>query len=175
VYGQGTYDILGPTGNTLGYQTVAAKPGDTVVLYGVGFGPTTPFIPAGQLYSGAAPAQEPMTLYLNNGVLKPTFIGLSSAGLYQINLRIPNGAGYGDVPLQVVLGGAITQPGVVLSLEFPAYSGGTSGNPGVPPVVSSHPPVFTSFPVGTFTGGGNDSSQARKKKTFEPKLHFPPQ
>ena len=47
-YGGGTYDILGPTGSSLGYPTVAAKAGDTVELFGVGFGPTTPTVPRGR-------------------------------------------------------------------------------------------------------------------------------
>lgn len=47
-YGNGGYDILGPTGTSLGYPTVAAKAGDVVELYGVGFGPTSPPVSAGQ-------------------------------------------------------------------------------------------------------------------------------
>jgi hypothetical protein len=39
-YGGGSYDIIGPTGSSLGYPTVVAKAGDTVELFGVGFGPT---------------------------------------------------------------------------------------------------------------------------------------
>ena len=45
-YGGGTYDILGPTGSSLGYATVAAKAGDTVELFAVGLGPTTPAVPS---------------------------------------------------------------------------------------------------------------------------------
>ena len=44
----GAYDILGPTGTSLGYPTVAAKAGDFVELYGTGFGPTNPPVAAGQ-------------------------------------------------------------------------------------------------------------------------------
>ena len=39
-YAGGVYDIIGPTGTSLGYPTVAAKAGDIVELFGVGFGPT---------------------------------------------------------------------------------------------------------------------------------------
>ena len=70
-----------------------AKAGDIVVLYGFGFGPTKPVVPAGQVFSGNAPVDTQMTLYINNVVVKTTFIGLSSAGLYQINLQIPEGLG----------------------------------------------------------------------------------
>src|SRR6185312_10962954 len=53
-YGGGAYDLLGPTGKSFGYPTVAAKAGDMVSLYAVGFGPTTPMVLAGQAWSGAA-------------------------------------------------------------------------------------------------------------------------
>ena len=43
-YGGGTYDIVGPTGDSLGFRTVAAKAGDVVELFAVGLGPTTPVV-----------------------------------------------------------------------------------------------------------------------------------
>ena len=38
-----------PTGAIVGVSSRPAKPGDTIILYGVGFGPVSPSIPAGQL------------------------------------------------------------------------------------------------------------------------------
>src|SRR5208283_4389463 len=52
-YGDGTYDILGPTGSSLGYSAVAAKAGDTLALFALGLGPTSHSVPAGQAFSGA--------------------------------------------------------------------------------------------------------------------------
>jgi uncharacterized protein (TIGR03437 family) len=52
-YGNGAYDILGPDGDCFGYPTVSAMAGDLVELFGTGFGPTIPVVPAGQVYSGA--------------------------------------------------------------------------------------------------------------------------
>ena len=94
-YGGGSYDIIGPTGTSLGYPTVAAKAGDSVALFGTGFGPTNPSVPAGQAYSGAAPTTNPVTLRINNVSVNPTFAGLSGAGLYQINLTVPVGPRHG--------------------------------------------------------------------------------
>ncbi len=93
-YGGGAYDILGPTGNSLGYPTVAAQAGDLVELFAVGFGPTTPAVRPGQAFSGAAPINAQLSLYINNVPVKPHFVGLSSAGLYQINLRVPPAWGW---------------------------------------------------------------------------------
>jgi uncharacterized protein (TIGR03437 family) len=115
-YGGGAYDILGPTGNSLGYATVAAKPGDTVELFGSGFGPTNPSVPPGKAYSGAAPTTNPVKLSINKVSVTPTFAGLSGAGLYQINLTVPSGLGTGEVSLQAIVGGVET-PNAVFSLQ----------------------------------------------------------
>jgi uncharacterized protein (TIGR03437 family) len=116
-YGGGAYDIIGPTGTSLGYATVAAKEGDTIELFGTGFGPTSPVAPPGQPFVGAAPAINPVTISINNVNVTPSFAGLSGAGLYQINLTVPSNLGLGDMPLQAIVGGSRTPAGVVISLR----------------------------------------------------------
>jgi uncharacterized protein (TIGR03437 family) len=116
-YGGGTYDIVGPTGTSLGYKTVAAKAGDTLELFGGGFGSTNPAVPAGKVYSGAAATTNPVGLSINNVTVTPLFAGITLAGLYQINLKLPSGLGTGDVPLQAVVGSVQTPSGVVLSVQ----------------------------------------------------------
>lgn len=116
-YGGGTYDILGPTGISLGYATVAAKAGDSVALFGNGFGPTNPAVPASQPFSGTAATTNPVTLRINNVSVTPSFAGLSGAGLCQINLTIPSGLGTSDVPLLATVGGVTTPTGVVISVQ----------------------------------------------------------
>jgi uncharacterized protein (TIGR03437 family) len=116
-YGGGSYDIIGPTGTSLGYPTVAAKAGDVVELFGTGFGPTNPAVSAGQAFSGAAPTTNPVTLRINNISVSLAFAGLSGAGLYQLNLTVPSGLGAGDVSLQASVAGVTTPSGVVISLR----------------------------------------------------------
>jgi len=67
-YGKGktSYDILGPSGFFFGYPLVAAQEGDTIELFGVGFGPTKPAVPAGKPFSGLAPITGTLDLYINN-------------------------------------------------------------------------------------------------------------
>jgi uncharacterized protein (TIGR03437 family) len=113
----GAHDILGPTGSSLGYATVAAKAGDNVELFGVGFGPTTPPVPAGQAFSGTAATTNPVLLKIGATKVTPSFAALSSAGLYQINVTIPANLATGDLPLVATVGGVQTQPGVVISLQ----------------------------------------------------------
>jgi uncharacterized protein (TIGR03437 family) len=116
-YGGGTYDIVGPTGTSLGFPTVAAKPGDTVEIFGVGFGPTNPLVPAGQAFRGAAATANPVQLAIAGAALNPLFAGLSAAGVYQINVTIPTGLGSGDQPLAGIAGGTQTQTRAVISLQ----------------------------------------------------------
>ena len=106
-YGGGTYDILGP-GIGLAFSTVPAKPGDTVELFGVGFGATAPAVSAGRLFSGAAATVNPVQISINGIPVTPLFAGLSSAGLYQFTLTIPPNAGSGDVPVVATVNGVST-------------------------------------------------------------------
>jgi uncharacterized protein (TIGR03437 family) len=116
-YAGGAYDIIGPTGSSLGYKTVAAKAGDIVELFGIGFGPTNPAVPAGKPFAGAAPTTNIVQITINNQTVNSLFGGLTAAGLYQFNLMIPSGLGSGDQPLQAMVGGVPTPTNVVLSLQ----------------------------------------------------------
>ena len=118
-YGSGSdsYDIIGPTGTSLGYSTVAAKAGDIVELFGTGFGPTNPVVEAGQAFFSAASTTNAVTLLIDNVSVVPMWAGLSSAGLDQINVTIPTALGTGNVPLVATVGGVQTPPYVVISLQ----------------------------------------------------------
>jgi uncharacterized protein (TIGR03437 family) len=119
-YGSGanSYDILGPTGTSLGYETVAAKAGDTVVLFGIGFGPTSPPVSAGQPYQGSpALASDSVTMTVNGIPVTPFFAGVGLPGLFQFDLTIPSGLGTGDQPLLARVNGVYTQSSVVMALQ----------------------------------------------------------
>ena len=113
----GAYDVIGPTGSSLGYPTVAAKAGDSIALFGTGFGPTNPAVTPGVAFSGAAPTTNVVTIRVGSASVAPAFAGLSGAGLYQFNLTVPSGLGTGDVSLQATVGGIQTPSGVVISLQ----------------------------------------------------------
>jgi len=118
-YGSGndSYDIIGPTGTSLGYRTVAAKAGDIVELFGTGFGPTSSVVEAGQAFAGANATANTVNLLINNVSVIPMWAGLSGAGLDQINLTVPAALGTGDVPLVAAVGGVQTPSYVVISLR----------------------------------------------------------
>ena len=69
---------------------VIVTPGETVELFGTGFGATMPAAPSGQLLSSPLPLQQPVQVSIGNQIAKVTFCGLVGPGLYQLNVIIPN-------------------------------------------------------------------------------------
>lgn len=115
-YAGGTYDLVGPSGGFT-YSTRPVKAGETLLLYGVGFGPTTPQVPAGQAYSGAAPTNSPVTITIGGVNAPVSFAGLAGAGLYQFNVTVPANTGKGDQPLQATINGVKTGAGPVVTIQ----------------------------------------------------------
>jgi uncharacterized protein (TIGR03437 family) len=110
--------IVGKPGLLGNLPARAAKPGDIISAYGTGFGPTTPAVAAGLLFSGAAPLNswEELTVLIGNVPATVEFAGLSATGLYQFNLTVPE-LPDGDQPITAVLDGVQSQPSVYLSVQ----------------------------------------------------------
>jgi uncharacterized protein (TIGR03437 family) len=115
-YGGGTYDLLGPSG-AFSFSTRPVKAGETIELYGVGFGPTNPHVAAGGAFSGAAPTANTVTVTIGGVQATVLFSGITSAGLYQFNVVVPSGAGSGDQLLQATVNGVQTPGGVYVTLQ----------------------------------------------------------
>jgi uncharacterized protein (TIGR03437 family) len=112
VHANGTY--LGPRNIIPGVTTQPAQPNETILLYGTGFGPTNPTVPAGDLNPNTAPMQLPVTATV--GGLPAQVEGwLTGAGLYQLNLTVPN-LPDGDASLVINVIGNSTQTGLLLSI-----------------------------------------------------------
>jgi uncharacterized protein (TIGR03437 family) len=96
-----------PTGAIAGLTSRPAQPGDTIILYGVGFGPVTPGIPAGQLAEQATTLATPFHLFFGDTEASLAYDGLGPGymGLYQFNVVVPNVPGNGLTPLTFTLGG----------------------------------------------------------------------
>jgi uncharacterized protein (TIGR03437 family) len=61
---------------------------------------------AGKVYSGSAATTNSVQLSINNVTVLPAFSGITSAGLYQLNVvQLPAGPGVGDMPLLATVGG----------------------------------------------------------------------
>src|SRR5271154_7209304 len=97
-----------PTGSIAGVKTRPAKPGETMVMYGVGFGPVSPAIPAGQIVQQSNTVTTPLN-FLFGGVPAANplpFAGLApdAIGLYQFNVVVPNVGNGNAIPLTFTLG-----------------------------------------------------------------------
>ena len=96
--------------------TVAAKPGDLVVLWGTGFGATNPPVPAGTAVSGA-PAVVTTPRVMVGGLqaeVVSAVLTAGSAGLYQVTIRIPETIPPGPVAVWASVGGAQSDDGKAL-------------------------------------------------------------
>jgi uncharacterized protein (TIGR03437 family) len=95
-----------------------ATPGETVLLYGTGFGPTTPAVQAGVIPPAAAPLADLTQLQVSIGGVPATvsWAGIVAAGEYQLNVVIPPLAD-GDQPIVATIGGASTQNGLLIPVK----------------------------------------------------------
>jgi uncharacterized protein (TIGR03437 family) len=115
------FSLAVKNGTFPGTTTVAAKPGEVIILWGTGFGPTTPAAPAGvqipadAIYATSTlPAVKinnvPVTVY--GAALAPGF-----AGLYQIAIQSPGSLGEGDWPILATIGDVTSPTGVLLTVR----------------------------------------------------------
>jgi uncharacterized protein (TIGR03437 family) len=82
------------------------SPGDTIILYGVGFGPVTPSIPAGQLVQQSNMLASSFQMLVGGVPATAAYAGLapSFTGLYQFDITVPSVMA-GTQPLTFTLGG----------------------------------------------------------------------
>ena len=114
--GDGTYSYLGPAGLFgSAVTTRPAQPGETLELFASGLGATNPSVPAGILFSGSAPLVDAATVTIGGVSAQVSYAGLVAAGLYQLNVTVPN-LPAGDQPLLVAVDGAASQPGVFVAV-----------------------------------------------------------
>ena len=105
--------VIGPVGAP---GVVPAKPGDMVLFFGTGFGPTSPAVAPGKVFSGAAPLVSPVSMRIGGVPVTLAFAGLSSSGLYQFNVIIPE-LPNGERPVEMQINGVSIQGGIVFAVQ----------------------------------------------------------
>jgi uncharacterized protein (TIGR03437 family) len=111
-YGNGTFDILGPAGQ-FSFITRPVKAGETLEVFGMGFGPTSSSAPAGQQFTGTASLDYQLSITIGGVNVTPSFSGLVGAGIYQFTFVVPK-LGSGDQLIQAAINGnGITPPAYV--------------------------------------------------------------
>lgn len=116
VHADGT--LVGPPGLFgAGVQSSPARPGEIILLFGTGFGPTTPPVTAGQVVAAPAPLAQPGTLQLRIGGQLATvqFAGIVAAGEFQFNLVVP-AAPNGEQPVSAEIGGVSAVAGLTVTI-----------------------------------------------------------
>ena len=94
-----------------GVPTAPAVPGETLTIYGLGFGPVTgnnTTAVAGRIAQGLTSTASPVQFFFDGMEAQVTYSGLTPGlvGLYQFNVVVPPGlAGGRDVTLRVAMGG----------------------------------------------------------------------
>ena len=103
-----------------GYAAVTtaapAEPGDLVVLWATGFGPTAPPTPAGTIVTGAPPTAA-LPVVTVGGMEVPVISSVltpGTAGLYQITIQLPANVPTGTPVVQASIGAIETQPRATL-------------------------------------------------------------
>jgi uncharacterized protein (TIGR03437 family) len=114
----GAFDYLAPAGALgAGASSRPARAGDIVELYATGFGPTNPKPPDGQVFFGAYPTATTVTVTIGGLNATVAWAGLSSAGLYQLNVIVPAGLSNGDHLVVAMVGGVQSRSGAFIPAQ----------------------------------------------------------
>ncbi|HEX5229900.1 MAG TPA: SBBP repeat-containing protein [Bryobacteraceae bacterium] len=104
-----------------GITTTPAKPGDVIILWGTGFGPTTPAAPVGELVPSDATYSAASPVSVNIGGMKATVYGAALApgfaALYQVAIQVPTTLANGDHVVVTSVGGVNPPSTTMLTVQ----------------------------------------------------------
>jgi uncharacterized protein (TIGR03437 family) len=104
--GSTTVGLFATLKSTLVSSTNLANPGDTLILYATGLGPTTPAAPASGPVTSTLPTATLPTLTIGGVAATVLYSAIPNgyAGLYQVNFTVPATV-QGDAPVVLSIGG----------------------------------------------------------------------
>jgi uncharacterized protein (TIGR03437 family) len=118
-----------------------ARPGETIVLFGTGFGPTDPPLPAGQLVTAPAPLVGTPKITIGGQEADVIYAGRIGPGLDQFNVIVPADLPDGDALLGANVAGTPTPANAYLSIQRAWRKLGPGGGGAMfHPAVSPHDP-----------------------------------
>ena len=99
-----------------GIPSNPVKAGAVMTIYGIGFGPVSPAVPAGMVASGASSLNN-ITFLFNQTPAQIQYAGLAPGfvGLYQFNIEVPS-LSPADYPLKVQVGGTAVSQNVFITV-----------------------------------------------------------
>jgi uncharacterized protein (TIGR03437 family) len=114
IHGDGT--LVAPAGLFAGLTSSPAKPGETIAIFGTGFGQSSPATPSGLTVPAPAVLANTPTVTIGGLPATVVFAGITSSGLDQINVIVPS-LPDGDAPIVAQVGGAASPGGVVITVH----------------------------------------------------------
>ena len=114
------YSLVAPANLFPGVTTTPAKPGDVVILWGTGFGATTPAVDPSVLPPTDPLANVANTVTVTIGGAPATVVGAAlapgNAGLYQVAVQVPASISDGDQAVIAQVSGQSSPSNVLLSV-----------------------------------------------------------
>jgi uncharacterized protein (TIGR03437 family) len=109
------YSLVGPTSLYPG-STTPAKPGETVIIYANGFGPTSvPVVSGSETQSGTL---SPLpVIQIGGAAATVQFAGLVAPGEFQFNVVVPASLANGDQSITATYNGFTTQAGTLITVQ----------------------------------------------------------
>lgn len=115
---QGMVTYVGNTGLITGANFRPAKPGDVIIIFGLGFGAVSPATSPGVIASGATSLTGLSISFGSTPVSDIAYAGLypDFVGLYEFYLTVPNAAS-GDSPINISIDGTSVPQTFYLTLQ----------------------------------------------------------
>ena len=122
---------IGEPGLIPGADFRPAQPDEFISLFGTGFGPTQPAVPAGAIPLNVLPASNGQASVVGNASLTiggiPVapgdllYVGVAPccAGLYQVVAKVPANAPDGNLPVVLTINGLSTPQGPYITVRKP--------------------------------------------------------
>jgi len=116
-----TGGYVGAPGLVPGTLFTPAKPGDILSLFATALGATSPSFGPGELPGVAAQVTAPFSVSIGGVTLAASdilYVGVTqNAGLYQVNIRVPDAVADGDQAVILTVGGVATPAGGFLTVS----------------------------------------------------------
>jgi uncharacterized protein (TIGR03437 family) len=106
--------LIGPAALYPGAST-PARPGETIVIYANGFGPTSAPVQSGSVTQSGALSPVPL-IRIGGVTAAVSFAGLVAPGEFQFNVTVPSTLANGDQTVTATYAGSATQSGSLITI-----------------------------------------------------------
>lgn len=108
--------LVGATTLYAGDSTPAA-PGETITIFGTGFGPTNPAIANGTIVAAPQVVVTTPTVTIGGVTATVVYAGLVSAGVYQLDVVVPPSTAAGNAPIVATVGSVSSQSTAIVTVN----------------------------------------------------------